>query len=248
MSQARERLKEAVAAFAAITEQIATLETASASATRIIENAQAALEGFSGLDNDITAYRIGAVKSGLGTQPLPDSLKEKMTAKRNAEEELEQAKSTLEAITAELSGVRKELTWKELPRMKAATSVLHELADKAATELIVINRRQWELQWILTGLWHLKVPTESGIQKLAGSPLMDQAFSFHQPAFEGIFDPLAGMSSRWQDRLNVLLANPDADISLPKPVMPQDWGPIQNFGPAQTIVFAPARKLLPEAD
>lgn len=248
MPKPRTQLKEAVAAFAAITESIATLERASTSATRIIASAQAALEGFSGLDKDITAYRIGAIKSGLGTQALPDSLNEKITAKRNAEEELKQAKSTLEAITAELAEVRKDIPWKELPRIEAATSVLHEFCDEAAMELIALNRRQWELKWILQGLSHLTVPTRSGMQRLGSSQLMEQAFSFYAPPFEGIFDPLAGMISRWQDRLNLLLADPDADLLLPKPVKASDWEPLQHFGPTQTIVFAPARKLLPETD
>lgn len=249
MSEARERLKQSAASVATITTQIEQLETAATSSARIVEIAQAQIEGFKGLHREIAKFRVGMVKAGLGTQSLPASLKAKMKAKRGAEEELEQSISTRDMIDSELKAARGTIQAAQEAANLAAVNVLREIADVAAAELITINARQWELAWVLQGLEYLNFPSSRGVIRTGRTPLMGQAMVRRDPEFVGVFDPLADMVLRWKKRLDILLADPDADLSLPKPVVPQDYELIPVVHPNDGVFRMPQGRFVtrPEA-
>ncbi len=154
MSQdSRAELKAAIAKVDALNKQIANLEAAAERADRAVEQAGVELAKYTGLDKEITAWRVNQVKKGQSTKTLPEKLRAKVDAKRAAGEELEQAESTQEALKDELASLRPSIKPLEEQRVKAAVAVLHEEAgDSLAHEFAEVNAKYTELVRLIRGL------------------------------------------------------------------------------------------------
>ena len=117
--EAREKLRDACARVADVTKQVERMETAVSRADKAIEDAKAELVKHSGLDRDISKWRVTQVKKGSSTKILPENLKARLDARRAAEDELTQAEGTKEAIKDELAELRKRMD----PAVKSAENM-----------------------------------------------------------------------------------------------------------------------------
>jgi chromosome segregation ATPase len=215
MSQARTNLKAAVTKIGNLTTQIENLEAAADRADDAAEQARAELEKSQGLEKEITAWRVAQVKKGLSTKTLPENLKVKTDAKRAAEEELEQAESTHNALSEELEELQACLKPAEQERLKCAHAVLHDTGDELAQELVSLQARHYELMQLIMSL----------AQTIGLTPEMEAAVLNQdgRAQFPGNCDPIAAMAMRWKDRLEAVLKDPDAPLTVPKQIVPSDF-------------------------
>lgn len=230
MSETRAALKAAAKKAATLKNQIHTLEDARERAQATADQAQQELTRHSGLDKEITRWRVDQVKKGASTKVLPASLQAKVNGRRDAQEELEQSHSTIEAIREELETMTAQLARVEAEQRDRAVDVVRELEHSLAGELRTINERRTEILQLLRGLSVLEVP---GILDANGRPTgigittstlevveMGQTFPFPVGA-----DPLEEMARRWGTRLAAVCADPDAEITTPKHLTPSDYVP-----------------------
>jgi DNA repair exonuclease SbcCD ATPase subunit len=220
---ARENLKKVTAEGAKLTRQAEQLETALATATASVQTATAELRTFADLDAAIKRFRVDAVKSGGNSRDLPEKLKARLAARRDAEEELTQSTDTLAAIADEMEEVRNRLKPSDEKKRNCALDVLREHADQAAAELIVLNARRRDLRQILGGLAELSLPFDGKMQFVGFTSKMASAIEDLPDEFSGNLFPQADMGRRWKGRLDALLSDSDAAISTPKPIRPSDY-------------------------
>ena len=211
---ARARLKSAIAKAADLSAQIEKMEAATERAEAAAQEAQTELAKYAGLDKTITAWRIDQVKKEASTKVLPEKLKAKLEAKRAAEDELEQAEGTLEAISEELEALRTQEKPLEGEKDNAAVSVLLEYADGLARELADHNARGRELRQSLNGLTRAIAKSTTTIQ----AALNNYDFEF-LPGCDLEYD----CGQRWKKRLEAILADPDAVVTTPKIIVPSDY-------------------------
>jgi hypothetical protein len=222
--ESREKLK---AAIKKVGEQIATIgkmEAAAKTADETAIQARADLAMYSSLDKEITKWRVDQVKHGASTKTLPDKLKAKLEAKRAAEEEITQSEATRDAINLELKEVREVIKPLEREQFECAVSLLHEKGDVLAQELIAVNQREIVLQQLLEGLSSMTVDFRDnrGERNIGRTKAMEEALSDHTWKFDRV-NPYEGMGRRWKERLDALLVDPDADVTIPNPILPSDY-------------------------
>jgi hypothetical protein len=218
---AREKLKAAIAKATNLESQKEKLETALKTATDAVGAGTEDLGRFSDLDAAIKKFRVDAVKNGGNSRDLPQGLKDRLTARRNAEEEIEQAASTREAIVEELDDIRKRLAPMNETKIVCAIDVLREYADVAAAELIALNERRRDLTQILDGLANLSFVGHASF--VGYSPTMSKAMTSFDYQFAGNLTPQSDMGARWLARINALLEDPDAELTLPQTIKPSDY-------------------------
>lgn len=223
MTTAREKLKGAVAKAANLESQKAKLEKALETATAAAEQAIEDWERFSDLDAAIKKFRIDAVKNGGNSRELPQVLKDQLAARRRAEEEIEQATSTKEAITEELDDVTKRLAPMEQTKTACALDILREKGDELAAELATLNERRRDLVQILDGLANVSVMKNGRMQQAGYTPAASKAIADPNYEFAGNLKPLDDMSDRWIARLNALVTDPDAELTIPQTIKPSDY-------------------------
>jgi hypothetical protein len=156
---------------------------------------------------------------------LPDSLRAKQEQRRRAEEELSLALSTLKELDAEMDGLRSRLKPLENSRLDATLTVLCEHGEGLAAELSSLNARRFELRQALTALGYTRTsaPGEYPPMVIKKTAAMEAALAGYEPEFFPGLDPLADMGARWRKRLDALIADPDAEITTPKPIKPSDY-------------------------
>jgi hypothetical protein len=224
MSQAREALKTAVASIAELTAQIESLEKAQLRAGEAAQEARNELQRHSNLNAEITHWRVAETKAGRSTKVLPDKLRAKQELLKRAQEELDQSQSTLEALDDEMQDLRMRLKPAEKERYRLAWEVLHEHCNGLAEELHTLNIRRWKLRQILTSLGELTIyPPGENFRRIGLTVAMERALDGFAPQFIPSLDPLRDMGARWHKRADQLLANPDAQITTPKPILPSDY-------------------------
>ena len=230
---AREKLKKETGQSIKLARQVEQLKEAMAGAEGMINEAETALAAFNGLDKAISTFRVKQLKDGASPKILPDELRARVVAKREAEEELSQATNTRDSVQEELDAAEFRLAPMETERSKRAIDVLHEMADGLATELIQINLRGRDLRQILSGLANLHIGIDGRMQQVGYTAAIGSALSSCDYVFSGNMDPGAGMGERWKARLDALLSDPDAEVTIPKPIAPSDYTvePIPYDGP-----------------
>lgn len=221
----RAALKAATEKVSALEEQIKSLEAASERAATGVDDAEAELERYTHLDDELTRWRVAQVKKGASTKALPADLKARVDAKRAAIDDVEQAQSAQAAIREELDGLRVALAEAEGARTQAATDVLHEMGLKLGRELEKINRRRVELVQLLEGLSGVRVADGTGRTVPIGivsaaSNAIHFPFAFEFPT---LADPVGEVTVRWTRRLDALCADPEAAVSIPRHLEPLDY-------------------------
>jgi hypothetical protein len=250
MSDARAKLKAAIADLARLTEKIESLEGANVRAAEAVEHAKAEVATHAGLEKEITKWRVSQVKKGASTKELPESLAARVAAKKATESEVEQAEATLQALREELAELRKGVKPLEEARQQAALNVLlGEQVDDLAHEYAEVNARERELSLLLHGLCHLQID-KNGKTEPVGYPQAIVSVLNPGEQFPQEVSPKAGMGTRLQRKLNVLLKDPEATITRPVVIVPSDYmrtnpEAITNMGfglrlPGQYIVRHPA--------
>lgn len=220
---ARERLKAAVAKAANLEGQKAKLETALKTATAAEQAAIQELGRFSDLDAAIKRYRVDTTKNGGNARELPQVLKDRLVARRNAVEEIEQSRSTREAIAEELDDIKKRLAPMDENKTACAVDVLREKADQLAAELIGINQRRRDLIQILEGFADVGVMQKGLMGTVGYSPAMSKALGGFDYSFALNLTPLKDMGNRWLARVQALLADPDVEVTIPQTIKPSDY-------------------------
>ncbi len=221
---AREKLKSATAKAAHLERQRAQLETALEMATTAVETASKDLETFNDLSAAIVRWRVEQTKKGLSAKTLPEILRERVDAKRLAEEELEQSTSTRDAISEELEDIKKRLLPVDQTKTECALDVLREeLADKMAAELQELNERRRDLNQILKGLANVNLFLDNRMQFVGYTPAMSKATTSCDYEFSGGLDPIGELGARWLARLNALKADPDVEVTIPSVIVPSDY-------------------------
>lgn len=223
MTTTRELLKAAVAKAANLEIQKAKLEKALETATAAEQAAIEDWERFSDLDAAIKKFRVDAVKNGGNSRDLPQVLKDRLTARRSAEEEIEQATSTKEAITEELGDITKRLAPMGQTITLCALDILREKGDELASELTALNERRRDLVQILDGLANVSVMKNGTMQQAGYTPAASKAMANPDYEFAGNLKPLHDMSDRWLARLNAIVADPDAELTIPQIIKPSDY-------------------------
>jgi chromosome segregation ATPase len=223
MSDARAKLKAAIADLARLTEKIESLEGANVRAAEAVEHAKAEVATHAGLEKEITRWRVSQVKKGASTKELPESLAAKVAAKKAAESEVEQAEATLEALREELAELRKGVKPLEEARQQAALNVLlGEQIDDLAREYSEISVRERELGLLLHGLAHLQVEKNGKIEPVGYTQSIVNVLKLGEQ-FPQEVSPNADMGTRWQRKLNALLKDPEARIERPVAIVPSDY-------------------------
>jgi predicted RNase H-like nuclease (RuvC/YqgF family) len=224
MSDARGVLKAAAREVSEVETQIAQLETAMRRAEKMAQDAQAELAKYRGLDTEIVQWRVRQVKQGADTKTLPVALKTRVEAKRTATEELEQAQSTQEALGEELEAAKARLQPAQAVIQKAAIALLHHEADSLAQELMKLNSRSYELRQKLEGLAAMEAPDSFGRPVAIGQTAqMAEALNGFRLDFPQRCDPVWAMAKRWRKRLDAVMEDHEAAITVPKPVSPSDF-------------------------
>jgi hypothetical protein len=241
---AREKLKAAVAKAANLEDQKAKLEKALTTATDAEQAATDELQRFSDLDAAIKRYRIEATKNRGNARELPQVLKDRLAARRNAVEEIEQAVSTREAIAEELDDIEKRLAPMKETKTACAVDVLREEADRLAAELIVINERRRDLIQILEGFADVNFMQNGRMGTVGYTSAMSKALGGFNYAFSLNLSPLNDMGNRWLARINALLANPDVEVTIPQNIKPSDytdrtpvWNGPGHLHPQSTVIL-----------
>lgn len=222
--EARERLKAGMARFNQLTTQAEELRQAIAAAQRTIEQAQDSLASFGDLDRAIVQFRVAATKAGKDPKALPDSLREQVQARRDAEAELAAAEATLGVLQDELGSCERALEVISSSRNGLCVGVLKELGDELAAELISLNAQRRALVDVLEGLAALNVRIDGSMRFVGLTPTMESAINGRGALSEwpAGFQVETANARRWQQRLDALLADPDAPITAPKAVTPRD--------------------------
>jgi hypothetical protein len=231
MSEEREKLKELIEKVNQQATKVARLQAAVARAEQTKEQAVAELQGFENLDKEITNWRVGQVKKNLPTHRLPEALKAKVSAKRAAEEEIEQSGSTLEALKGELSERLTETKAMEAERDELAKEILlSEVGEELAREYKEIVLRKDELYLLMQGLGYLNSKHLNpnygpghGATTPRFSALIADALRFEGYAYPPNSNPAADMSLRWQKPLHELLKDAHAVVSRPRLIAPSDY-------------------------
>jgi hypothetical protein len=219
IEDARTNLKAAIAKIGHLTAQVGKMEAAAERADESAQQATAELASYEGLDKEITKWRVDQVKRGRSTKTLPEKLK----AKRTAEDELEQSEATRDAINGELDELQKRLKPLEAEREACAVAVIHEKGDELAQELSALNDRQVELVQILRGLSEMRI-NETWNAPLAGkTPAMKSAIGGWSYQFPINVNPPEDMGKRWKKRLDAVKVDPDADVTVPTMIVPEDY-------------------------
>lgn len=208
-----------------LTREIERLEAAAQRAEQIVQEATADLARYEGLDREVTKWRVEQAKQGAGVKVLPDNLKAQVDGKRDAVEELEQARATQQAITEELESLRQQLRPAELTRVRCAVAILHEVGDALASELATMNRRRAELFQLLIGLERLEVSQDGEWPRPIG--LTEYAHNAMTIGETDVFpngaEATREMAERWKRRLDTICSNPEAEIQSPKNLSPSDY-------------------------
>ena len=228
MSEKREALKTAAETAAALEAQVQRLKEAAARAACACDDAEDALAGFDDLEDQVTKWRVAQLKKGASTKELPDKLKDRVDAKRAANDEVELSRLAARAIDEELKAAQSKLKITAKERMNCAVAVLHHEGDVLADELRAINVRRAELLQILTGLGAVEIFSEK-VGRPLGIGLSEAATEAvnmgHQFAFQQCADPEVEIARRWKKRLDALCADPDTVVVTPKHVVPSDFTP-----------------------
>lgn len=224
MSEARKNLKAALEHTAMAAEQIKSLTSAVAAADAMLQDAQRELEIFADLETKIARWRASELKKGGNARNLPEDLKTAIEKKRLAEEELERARNTRDALVDELKEARGRLHSAEAARMHRAVRVLQEeKIDAAARELKKLNVRRAELIQLIEGFQRLTFIVNDRQHTPEISKDTSAAMLELEPESLGSLDTRDGMAERWRVRLDSLLADPDAVLSTPKEVRLADY-------------------------
>jgi hypothetical protein len=248
-NKARARMKAGLEELSRAKKGFDALERVKESAESAVQNAEAELVSFNDLDGQITKFRVAASKKGLNPKNLSDELKVRVSAQRDAIEEVDQAKKTLEAIEEEHASAKFNLRELENGRIKLVLEVFQEVAAGLLAELNSVNAKRQELMHQISGLAEVSVsldgrrqfightPYGSGLISLEGGPSISD--------WPGGISAMQANAKRWEERISALMENPDADITVPKPVKPADLilGPMPPGG----LVFMRTFTLRPEA-
>ncbi len=223
MSAARAQLKAALAEIDKLANQVAELKTAQQAAENAVEEAQAELDSFDGLDAEITKFRVSATKRGANPRKLPDELKAKVDAKRAAEDESGQANTTLETLVKELAAAESKLKARKGEQTKFAVAVVQEFADAIAEELLDLQCRRAVGLALLNGLAEVSVMVD-GQNKFVGfsNKAIEAIAERTAEGLPGGIPHRAAMAKRWATRIDALLKDPDAKITVPKLVQASD--------------------------
>jgi outer membrane murein-binding lipoprotein Lpp len=231
MSDARAKLKAAIADYNTQSLKVERLSKAVDAARRAVDDAKAEIEGYADLDKEITRYRVAATKRGASPRNLPDDLKARVNGKKAADDELAQAESTLEELAAELKELRKTLQPLEAARVNAAGAVLiEEQGDDLAQEYIQAAERARQLFLQLGGLLLLEIEVDGKKYSMGGTQAMATAAvlgkndsAILQQMFPEGANVFADMGGRWKTRMETLMKDPDAGITRPKPIAKTDY-------------------------
>jgi hypothetical protein len=231
MSDARTKLRSAIADFNTVTRKIESLESATARANEAVELAKGEVATHAGLEKEITRWRVAQVKNGASTKKLPENLAAKVDEKKSAESEVAQAEATFEAMREELRQLRKSLKPAEEARQNAAVDVLlRENVDDLAQEYSEVSLRAKELGLLLHGIAHLQVEKGGKLVDVGYTQSMVNALRAGD-GFPAEVSPMADMGTRWGKRLKTLFENPDAEITRPRVVVPSDY--VRTNGPTE---------------
>lgn len=227
MSGSRADFKAATEKASALEKQVKKLQAAAERAQETADAAEAEMNRYRDLDAEITRWRVAQVKKGASTKIMPEKLKARVDAKRAALEELEQARETVQAIEKELEQAEIDRKEAEEIRMESAAEVVSEMGDSLAAELAQINRRRLVIEQLLRGLEaaEFRRGYVIGWTELTKSA-MNQPDDLGFPQIGNqVIDPAHEIGKRWRARLDAILADPNAEISIPKPLMPEDYIP-----------------------
>ncbi len=222
--ESRARLKEANKQVAEIKGKVEKLEAAVERAGDAAEQAEAELANYTELDKEITKWRVERVKRGASTKELPEKLKAKVDAKRAAEEELEQSIATRAALNDELEQLKARVKPLEHERRKAALAVIHNEGELLAREFAEVSARRSHLYLLIRGLAHMCLddswkPEHAGYTASMQSALDDNSDS----AFPPQVSPFEDQGKRWRTRWDAILNDPDAVVTTPKVILPNDY-------------------------
>jgi hypothetical protein len=249
-SEARAALKAAAQKFVTLEKQIASLEAAAGRANAAAIEASAELDNYSDLEQEITRWRVSQVKNGASTKTLPDSLRARAEAKRAAVDELEQSRETLQAVEKELDDTRTKQEAAAEKRRMAAAAVIIESADVLGNELVGLNARRAEILHALFGIQRLRIVIAGKLKPIELGYECQQAMHGGDGLiFPPGSDPIDALAERWVRRFEALLTDPDAEITVPKPVLPSDYifGAPAAFEPGQGWVGGTPATWKPEA-
>ena len=231
MSEAREKLKAAIADFNMQNCKVERSRRAVELAEKAVEDAKTELESYADIDKRITRHRVQATKRGANPKNLPDDLATQVDARKAAQAELAQAESTLEVLAGELKEIRKTLRPLEHARVNAACMVLiEEHGDDLAHEYIRASARAREIFLLLGGLLLTEVEVDGRKHSAGGTQAMATAAALGRDdsvltrkLFPEGCDPFGDMGGRWKARVETLMKDADAVITRPKLISPTDY-------------------------
>jgi hypothetical protein len=195
--EARQALKAIHAQASKVTKQIADLETAIERAERIVNDAEKEVRSFAGLDKQISNERVRIVKGGGDPKKLPEVLKARIAAKREAEEEKEQAVTTLELLQNELEELKARWTVR-MPPMPTGN-----FEKKVEAPLIFEGELKKGALQVLRAIADARTAKIVELRKILTAAIEASAYI---------------QTDRWGNALEALLADPDAEVIVPREI------------------------------
>jgi len=229
MSEARNKLVSAQAEMKTLAAEISRLEKTQSEAREMALEAEATLKGFAKLDSTISQWRASELKRGGDPRKLPAELKQKLSDRTNAQEEIEQSRDTLEIITNELTDARARFARLQGGFEQLAADVVYaEIVEALAAELAGLNERSWTLRRLLQGFARF-----GASKNIAVSQVFNEALRGWEPDGPeyAASDHNGAQALRWKVRVDALIKNPMSELSVPKAVLPGDYrGPAGAVG------------------
>lgn len=229
MSEARIKLAAVQAEAASMTVEIEQMETALSQARMDVQEAEASLKRFAELDKHISHWRAAALKKGKDPKKLPDNVKQQLQERKAAEEELTQSNDTFEVLQQEIAEAKAKLEkLRSRPEELAVEVLLAELIEPLAEEFIATSKRQWELRQQLLGFAYTRRGNLHNGENLGHTRLVSEALKGWVPVkpgseVPGSEQPQFAMEYRWYERVEALIKDSGAEVTIPKPVLPSDF-------------------------
>lgn len=196
--EARKALKAVHTQASKATKQLADLEESLERAGKIVDAAEAELKSFEGLEAEISRVRVVITKNGGNPKDLPQGFKDRIQARRDAEEELQRALDT------------RELLQNELEELEASyTPPSHPWATNPYQPEVKTELQPFKSELQAAALQVLRSIADSRTKQISE---LREILSAAIEASRSI------QTDRWKESLDSLLADPDAKIILPREI------------------------------
>lgn len=212
---------------------VSGLEAALERSAAAVADAEAALHQAAVSGSEAAAKRLAELKSG--DAPLTPLARIKRLTRFQCEEELELANHAHAALQSEMTIAKRKREIASDRLYWAAVAASYDFCEPLIAELEQVNARRHELRMILGGLTNHRNANNRPIDLREPEGLADAL----RDSAPNVTSPTAAMSERWAKRLDLLIADPDAEIDAPPAVTPDDaiFRPLPTGYPGNGGIF-----------